>query len=118
MGSLLQVATANIIKKAHMHLSNVPGADAYWTSSRFEIKAAIFYWSYIKEYEISLFRPGSLAEYHDPRLRYLLSKYTSQIDGIPDRYSESIMEDYDVFINTVQTYKHVVTHYLSSKMEL
>ena len=48
MGSPLQVATANIIKKAHMHVSNVPGTDAYWTSSRFEMKAAIFYRSYIE----------------------------------------------------------------------
>ena len=49
MGSPLQVDTATIIKKSHMHVSNVPGTDAYWTSSRFEMKAAIFYWSYIEE---------------------------------------------------------------------
>ena len=48
MGLMLQVSTANIIKKAHMHVSNVPGTDAYWTSSRFEITAAIFYSSYIE----------------------------------------------------------------------
>ena len=101
-----------------MHVSNVPETDAYWTSSRFEMKAAIFYQSYIEEDEISLFHTGSLDEYHEPHLRSLLYKYTSQIDGLPDGYSESIMEDYYVFINAVQTYKHVVTHYLSSKMEL
>ena len=28
------------------------------------------------------------------------------------------MEYYDVFVNAVQTYKHVVMNYLSSKMEL
>ena len=28
------------------------------------------------------------------------------------------MEDYDVLINAVQTYKHLVTHYLYSQMEL
>ena len=49
MGFPFQVATAKIIKKAHMHVSNVPGTDAYWTSSRFEMKAAIFYPYYIEE---------------------------------------------------------------------
>ena len=101
-----------------MHVSNLPGTDAYWNSPIFEMKAAIFYWSYIEEDEISLFQTGSLAKYHEPHLCSLLSKYMSQLDGTPDGYSESITEDYDVFINAVQTYKHVVTHYLSSKMEL
>ena len=101
-----------------MHVSNVPVTDAYWTSSRFKMKAAIFYSYYIKEDEISLFHTWYLDKYHEPHLRSLLSKYTSQIGGLPGGYSESIMEGYDFFINAVQTYKHVVTHYLSSKMEL
>ena len=86
-----------------MHVSNVPRTDAYWTSSRFEMKAAIFYRYCIEEDEISLFHTGSLDEYHEPHLRSLLSKHTSQIDGLPNGYLESIMEDYNVFINAVQT---------------
>ena len=96
MGSLLQFATADIIKKAHIHVSNVPRTDSYWTSSRFEMKAAIFYRSYIEEDEISLFQTRSLAEYHEPHMGSLISKYTIQIDGLPDRYSELFMKDSDV----------------------
>ena len=66
----------------------------------------------------SLLYTGYLAEYYEPHMRSLLSKCTIHINGLPDGYSESIMEDYDVFINAIQTYKHVVTNYLSSKMEL
>ena len=100
VGSPLQVPTANIIKKVHIYVSNVTGTDAYWTSSRFKMKAAIFYRSYIEEDEISLFHTGSLAEYHEPHLRSILSKYTRHIDGLPEGYSESIMEYYD-FLSTL-----------------
>ena len=79
-----------------MHFSNVTGTDAYWTSSRFEMKADIFYRFYIEEDNISLFHTGSLAEYHEPHMGSLISKYTIQIDGLPDRYSELFMKDYDV----------------------
>ena len=83
-----------------MRFSNVPGTDEYWTSSGFEMKAAVFYRSYIEEDEISLFHTGSLAEYHEPHLRSILSKYTRNIDGLLEGYSESIMEYYD-FLSTL-----------------
>ncbi len=114
----LQIATEDLLKRAHMHASNIPGTMPYWKSTRYEFKAINFFNSYIKKRDISLFHTGSLAEYHEYPLRHLLYKYTTALSHVDEEYSLSILNDDSVFMNAVQKYKNIVTHYLASKMEL
>lgn len=114
----LTTATEALLKRAHMHASNIPGTTPYWRSTRHEFKAINFFNSYINKKEVSLFHTGSLAEYHEYPLRHLLYKYTSALSHVSDEYSESILSDDAAFMDSVQKYKHIVTHYLASKMEL
>jgi hypothetical protein len=117
-GDELDRAVSNMMKTARMHASNVPGTTPYWESTRFEMKAINFHNSYILERDISIFHTGSLAEYHEPWLRNLLSRYTAKLDSLPPGYSQEILDNDAVFNKAVQKYKHVVTHYLASKMEI
>ena len=114
----LKKQSAALFKQAHLHASNVPGTNSYWRGTRFEFKAANFYNSYINKREISLFHTGSLAEFHEHPLRYLLHNYTAKLNGLPDGYSDAILSNDDTFIDAVQKYKTVVTHYLAAKMEI
>ncbi len=63
-----------IIKRAHIHSSNIPGLPAYWKNSFFEFKARTFYQSYVNKKDIAVFHTGSHAEFHDPLLCRLPSK--------------------------------------------
>ena len=67
---------------------------------------------------MSLFHTGSLAEFHKHPLRYLLHKYTEKLTGLTDGYSDKILSDDITFIDAVQKYKTIVTHYLAAKMEI
>ena len=40
-----------------------------------------------------------------------------KLNGIPSRYSDLIRLDDEIFTYAVLKYKHVMTHYLASKME-
>ena len=68
--------------------------------------------------EVSLFLTGSLVEFHEQALPYLLHQYTSKLNGLSDGYSHAILSDDSVFIDAVQKYKTIVTHYLAAKMEI
>ena len=39
----LQIATEGLLKRAHMHASNVPGTMPYWKTTQFEFKAINFF---------------------------------------------------------------------------
>jgi len=71
----------------------------------------------VKKQEVSIIPTGSLAEYHEYALQNLLSLYTAKLTGLPSNYSDLVRPD-ATFIDAVQKYKRVVTHYLASKMEL
>ena len=101
------------MKTARMFTSNVAGTDPYWHLTRFEMKAIDFYQQYIEDNQLSIFHTGSLAEYHEPALRKLLSKYVRELDGTSDAEAQQILDDNTAF----KTYKHLVTYYISGKME-
>ena len=101
-----------IIKRAHIHSSNIPGLPAYWKSSFFEFKARTFFQSYVNKEDIAVFHTGSHAEFHDPFLRRLLSKYVKKISPQHDTSYLDIMNDDAKFTDAVYKYKNVVTHYL------
>ena len=106
-----------VMKTARMFASNVAGTDPYWHSTRFEMKVINFYQQYIDDNQLSIFHTGSLAEHHEPALRKLLSQYVQELDGTLEADSQKILDDDTAFSIAVQTYKHIVTHYLSGKME-
>ena len=64
----------------------------------------------------TIFHTGSIAEYHDSWLCILLSRYLSYIDGNSDIDGKLVLNINSHFTSTVQKYKHVVTHFLASKM--
>ena len=81
------------------------------------MKAINFYQQYIDDNQLSIFHTGSLAEHHEPALRKLLSQYVQELDGTSEADAQKILDDDTAFSLAVQTYKHIVTHYLSGKME-
>ena len=66
----------------------------------------------------TIFHTGSIAEYHDSWLRILLSQYVSCIDGNTKDDGDLVLSDNKHFQSAVQKYKHVVTNFLASKMEI
>ena len=112
----LKKVVKRMLKAARMHASNIPGTTPYWHSVRFEMRIIHFFNAYMKNHHMCIFHTGSLAEYHEPALRLLLSKYVQNLDITPDK--GDILEDDNAFFKAVQKYKNVVTHYLASKMEI
>ena len=49
-------------------------------------------------------------------MRILLSRYISCIDGNSDADGQLVLNNNSHFTSVVQKYKHVVTHFLASKM--
>ena len=66
---------------------------------------------------MSVFHTGSLAEYHKPALRKLLFSYVRELDVYFINDAQQILDDDTAFNIAVQTYKHIVTHYLEENME-
>ena len=56
-------------------------------------------------------------EYHKPALRKLLFAYVRELDGYSKNDAHQILDDDTAFNIAVQTYKHIVTHYLAAKIE-
>lgn len=117
-GEPIEQLTRKVLNNAQVHTSNIPGTDAYWTATYHEFQALNFYYSYVKDEEITAFHTGSLAEYHEYSLRLLLSKYVSKLTNTPPDLPQQILDDDTAFARAVQMYKNVVTHYLESKMEI
>ena len=82
--------------------------------------ATTLHQDHMKEKTPNFFHTGSLAEYHDYHLRYVLSKYVSKLENVEPNFADNIMDriNNSAFTKAVQCYKHVVTHYMVSKMEL
>jgi hypothetical protein len=111
--------TEKLLEKAHVHSGNQPGTPAYMKSTFHEFEALTFYKQYILRLDLDVFLTGSLAEFHEYYLRLLLAKYVAQLSPPPpDIDADSILSNDDSFSFAVQTYKHVVTHYLASKEEI
>lgn len=106
-----------IVKKCHIHSGNIPGTPAYWKSTFHEFKANAFYQEYMLGRNITMFHTGSHAEFHDPFLRRLLSKYVAEISPPGDTFTADILVDDAKFAEAVQKYKNITTHFLESKME-
>ena len=66
----------------------------------------------------TFFHTGSIAEYYDSWLRIILSQYVSCIDGNLKVDGDLVLINNTHFQSTVQKYKHVVTNFLTSKMEI
>jgi hypothetical protein len=94
---------------------NVRGTDQYWKGVRNKFKAAIFYMQYVKKKEFRYFITGSQAEYHDPFLRRLLSKYVTSVRGIDAGIA--VMNSQEHWFNAVMDYKNIVTHFFAFKNE-
>ena len=66
----------------------------------------------------TMFQTGSIAEYHDSWLLILLSQYVSCIDDNTKEGGDLVSSDNKYFQSAVQKYKHVVTNFLASKIEM
>ena len=80
----LKKVVKRMLKTARMHAANIPGTTPYWYCTRFEMRAIHFCNVYMKNHRMCIFHTGSLAEYHEPALRLLLSKYVKNLDNIAD----------------------------------
>ena len=65
---------------------------------------------------ISIFHTGSLAEYHDPFLRCLLSRYVGFIESTTN--GNHVEDDGPFFREKMQQYKQLVTHFFAAKTEI
>jgi hypothetical protein len=111
--------TQKLLEKALVHSGNQPGTPAYMKSTYHEFCALTFFKQYIHHLDLDVFLTGSLAEFHEYYLRLLLAKYVAQLSPPPPNLDpQSILSNDDSFSLAVQTYKHIVTHYLASKEEI
>jgi hypothetical protein len=94
---------------------NVRGTDQYWKSIRNKFKAAIFYLQYVKKIQMRYFITGSQAEFHDPFLRLVLSKYVAEVENA--HAGTLVMTSQDHWWRAVTNYKNVVTHFFAFKNE-
>ena len=109
-------AKKKLESRLHLHSSNVPGTSSYWTSKRFKFRSITFFQSYVHENEVALFNTLSLAEFHEPHLRLIISNYVGAIGQ--HTFSQNIITDDEAFSTAIQRYKQVVTHYHQAKTEV
>jgi hypothetical protein len=102
-------------KLLNNYAANIKGTDQYWGSVLRKWQATSLFLSYVHDLEPTVFWTGSIAEYHDPFLRRLLSKYV----GLVECYEEGVqmLSDDEKFRRAVSRYKQVVTHYFACKTE-
>ena len=101
---------------------NIPGTDSYWRSAFYEFEATSLQQSHGHQKTPQLFHTGSMAEYHEYDLRCCTATYVVTLTKLsPNRAKEmasKIMTDDKAFVEAVQTYKNVVTHYFAAKTEI
>ena len=66
----------------------------------------------------TIFHTGSIDEYHDSWLRILLLRYVFCIGGNSNADGHLVLNSNSYFTPAVHKYKHIVTHFLVSKMEI
>lgn len=108
-----------MFQRWYTHSSDIPETKLFWTSTWFQYKDIGFREPYMNQSSPSLFHTGSVAEFHKYPWSLLLHKYVKALDT-PSTVVESmhiLTSDAD-FVKALQSYQHVVSHYLSSKMEI
>jgi hypothetical protein len=75
------VAGSRLNRLLNYHAGNVPGTDQFFGAMLRKWQAISFFLSYNNNREATYFHTGSMAEYHDPFLRHLLSKYVSVVES-------------------------------------
>lgn len=70
------------------YASNVPGTDQYFSGILRKFKAVSFHSNYVNKKPLLLFHTGSMAEFHDPFFRHLLSKYVSVVESLNQRTND------------------------------
>ena len=98
----ITIQTEILLKTAHIYAISIPGTVPYWKSTHHEFKYINFYNSYVKKHGVSIFRAGSLTEYHKYVLRNLFSLYTEKTTGLPRTYSYLIRWDDATLTDAVQ----------------
>jgi hypothetical protein len=94
---------------------NVKGTDQYNKKLLGEYQATAFYHNYSNDSDMRYFLTGSQAEFSDPYLRRLLSKYVAIV--VSQEEGQRVLEDDTVFFKAVGNYKNVVTHFFAYKQE-
>ena len=101
---------------------NIPGTDSYWRSAFYEFEATSLQQSHGHHKTPQLFHTGSMAEYHEYDLRCCLATYVITLTNwlLNDTTARAIkiMTNDKAFVEAVQTYKNVVTHYFAAKTEI
>lgn len=105
----------DLATRVNHHVGNVPGTDQYFKSVKNKFTATHFHHGYTNNLPLSAFHTGSLAEFHDPFLRHLLSSYSSLICG---EGTQDILNNDRAFGKFMNECKHIVTHYFVAKMEI
>ena len=115
---LLDETKANdLATKVNHYVGNVPGTEQYLKSVKHKFTASHFHNGYTKNLPLSAFvHTRSMAEFHDPFLRRLLSLYVSVTCG--EVMGQAVLTDDATFNILMNECKHVVTHYFVAKMEI
>ena len=88
--------------KVNFYVGNVRGTDQYWASKRNEFQATAFFHNYYEQQDgddpdgdktvpLRMFHTLSIAEYHVPALRRLLSRYATVVES--PEVGEAILSD-------------------------
>ena len=94
---------------------NVRGTDQYFASVQRDFRAVAFFNNYINNQPIRLFHTASMAEYHDPNLRRIISTYTASVES--EESGKAVLDDDAVFADRMRAYGHVVTNFFAFKFE-
>ena len=84
-------------KKRFTYASNVPETKPYWVATCHEFKSTSLSHSYINKMHPTMFHMGSISANADGQL---------------------VLNNNSHFTSAVQKYKHVVTHFLASKITI
>jgi hypothetical protein len=103
------------LKALNFSVGSIRGTDQYWGARQREFIAINHFLSYTEDKEPHVFHTESLAEYHDPFLRRILSKYVTKVES--EEEGRAILESDLAFYIAVGNYKTVVTQYFCCKQE-
>jgi hypothetical protein len=95
---------------------NVRGTDQYLKKLNGQFRATTFFHNYVNDLDMRYFCTGSQAEFADPYLRRLLSKYVAVIDSSKESGQQILDNDGALFKAVVQ-FKNCVTHFFAYKQE-
>jgi hypothetical protein len=120
----IEAAVRNVVQKAHLFSSSVPGTPRYWINTASEFFFIAEFNSHVRNKVPNFFITNSLADHHDFHLRLVLHNYLLRIhDNVGDTtYSDNphnnVINSDGAFSAAAHTYKNVVTHFFTSKVEV